>query len=324
MSLISGTMTRYDANALREDLENTITNISPEDTVFLSSIGRQNVRQTLHEWPSDTLASVDGSNAQFEGDDASFTTPASVVRSGNYCQISRKTCIVSDTLEVVDKAGRTRELAYQMTKRGAELKRDQETILLRAQGGNAGGTGTARTLAALLAWIKTNDDFYTTDGASPVWTAGVPSAARTDGGTLRALTETILKNVIQSTWTSGGTPRVLMVGPVNKQRVSGFSGIATRNFDLSNTSPKPTAIIAAADVYVSDFGVIRVVPNRFQRERDAFLLDWAMLKLGVLRGYRTVPLAKTGDAEKQMLITEYTLIVRQEAGLGGAFDLTTT
>lgn len=324
MSLISGTMTRYDASSLREELADTIINISPEDTPFMSSIRKESTKQTLTEWTTDSLASVDGSNAQLEGDDASFTTPAATTRVGNYTQISRKTVIVSDTLDEVDKAGRRRELAYQLTKRGAELKRDQETIFLRAQGGNAGGTGTARTLAGLLAWIKTNDDFYTTDGASPVWTAGVPPAARTDGGTLRALTETITKNVIQSIWTQGGTPRVIMVGPVNKARISGFSGIATRNFDLSNVSPKPTAIIASADVYVSDFGTLRVLPNRFQRERDAFFLDWDMLSMPVLRPYRTKVLAPTGDAEKRMLITEYTLKVKQEAGIGGAFDLTTT
>lgn len=323
MALVSGTATRYDMKGLREDLTDAIYNISPEETPFMSSIGRGKAKQTLHEWQTDSLASADGTNAQLEGDDASFSTPAATTRVGNYTQISRKTLILSDTLEVTDKAGRRSELAYQLAKRGAELKRDMETIFLRAQAGVAGGTGTARTLAALNAWVKTNVDFHTTTGGNPTYTSGVPSAARTDG-TQRAFTETILKNVIEDVWTAGGSPKVLMVGPYNKTVVSGFSGIATRNFDLSNVDPQPTAIIAAADVYVSDFGTLRVVPNRFQRERDGWVLDWDMLEVDYLRPMSQKKLARTGDAEKRMMVVEYTLKVKQEAGIGLAADLTTS
>lgn len=323
MALVSGTATRYDMKGLREDLTDAIYNISPEETPFMSSIGRGKAKQTLHEWQTDSLAAADGTNAQLEGDDASFSTPGATTRVGNYTQISRKTLILSETLDAVDKAGRRSELAYQLAKRGAELKRDMETIFLRAQAGVAGGTGTARTLAPLNAWVKTNVDYHTTTGGNPSYTSGVPSAARTDG-TQRAFTETILKNVIEDVWTSGGSPKVLMVGPYNKTVVSGFSGIATRNFDLSNVDPQPTAIIAAADVYVSDFGTLRVVPNRFQRERDAWVLDWDMCEVDYLRPMSQKKLAKTGDAEKRMMIVEYTLKVKQEAGIGLAADLTTS
>lgn len=319
MALITGTATRYDMNGLREDLADIIYDISPTDTPFMSSIGRGSCSQTLHEWQTDELAAADPNNAVLEGDEASFATPAATVRVGNYTQISRKTVIISGTLETVDKAGRRSELAYQIAKRGRELKRDMETIFLANQGGNAGGVGTARRLAGLGAWVKTNTD-AAGDGGDPTYTAGVPNAARTDG-TPRAFTETILKNVIQQVWTSGGNPRVLMVGPYNKTVVSGFSGIATRNFDLSNVSPRPTAIIAAADVYVSDFGVLRVIPNRFQRERDAWVLDFDLLSVRYLRPIQQERLAKTGDAEKRMILAEYTLRVNQEAGLGLAADL---
>lgn len=326
MALVSGTATRYDMKGLREDLADIIYNISPTETPFMSSIARGSCTQTLHEWQTDTLASADGANAQLEGDDAAYTTPAASVRVGNYTQISRKTLVLSGTLEAVDKAGRRSELAYQIAKRGQELKRDMETIFLRAQGGDAGGVGTARTLAGLNAWIKTNTDFLGTGtpGANPVYTSGVPGAARTDCSNVHAFTETILKNVISKVWTAGGTPKVLMVGPFNKARVSGFAGIATRNFDMSNVDPSPTAIIASADVYVSDFGTLRVVPNRFQRERDAWVLDWDLLSCRFLRGIKQEKLAKTGDAEKRLITAEYTLRVNQESGLGGAFDLTSS
>jgi len=326
MALVSGTATRYDMNGLRESLHDRIYDISPEETPFIMGAGRgPNAKQTLEEWQTDSLAAADGTNAQLEGDDASFSTPAATTRVGNYTQIMRKTLVLSDTLEQVDKAGRRSELAYQLAKRGSELKRDLETVLLRAQGGNAGAAGTARTLAGMNAWLKSNTNFYTTDGADPTYTSGVPGAARTDGGTLRAFTETIAKDVIQSGWTNGANFSTLMVGPVNKQRVStSFSGIATRNYDLSNVAAKPMAAIASIDVYVSDFGVLRVVPNRFQRERDAWFIDWEYVELRYLRPLQQTKLAKTGDAEKRMMVQEVTLCVKQEAALGGAFDLTTT
>lgn len=320
MALVSGTATRYDMVGLRESLADTIFNISPEETPFQSSAARGKAKQTLEEWQTDSLAAA-AANAQLEGDDAAYSTPAATTRVGNYCQISRKTLILSDTLEVVDKAGRRSELAYQIAKRGAELKRDMEFIMLQNTAGNAGAAGVARNLAALPVWIKTNDDLGAT-GASGSG-APVPTVARTDG-TQRAFTETILKTVIKNVWTEGGNPRVLMVGPHNKAVVSGFSGIATRNFDISNTSPKPTAIIASADVYVSDFGTLRVIPNRFQRERDAFVLDFELIEVRYLRPIEQKKLAKTGDAEKRMIVTEYTLCVKQEAGLGMAADLTTS
>jgi hypothetical protein len=309
---------------LRESLMDIIYDISPEETPFMSSAGvGPRATQTLVEWQTDALEAVNGSNAVVEGDDPkTFSTPAASVRVGNYCQISDKTIAISDTLEVVDKAGRRSELAYQVSRKGRALKRDQETIFLRAQGGDSGGLATARTLAAMLAWVKTNTSFYTTDGADPVYTSGVPAVPRTDGGTLRAFTETIAKDVIQQGWTAGAMPNIIMVGPVNKQRVSGFAGIATQNID--QTAPKPAVIVGSANLYVSDFGTFRVIPNRFQRERDAWFMDFEYVEVRYLRPHQVVKLAKTGDNEKRHLKAEYTLVVKNEAALGGAFDLTTT
>lgn len=324
MALISGTATRYTINqGIRESLHDAIYNISPEDTPFMSGAGRgPRAKQTFEEWQIDSLEAPDGNNAHLEGDEASFVTPADTVRVGNVCQISRKTLILSDTLEVVNKAGRRSELAYQLAKKGAALKIDQETIFLRAQGGDLGAEGTPRRLASLNAWVKTNTD-HAGDGADPVYTSGLPTAARTDG-TPRPVTETIVQNVIQQGWTNGAKFRTLLAGAFVKTQISKFEGIAQRNFDLSNVSPRPTAIIAAADVYVSDFGVMRVIPSRFQRPRDLWFIDWEMVEVMYLRPHQTSVLAKTGDSHKRLMVVEYTLKVRNEAGLGGAFDLQTS
>lgn len=321
MAAVSGTYTRYDAIGLREDLADVIYNISPEDTPFISGIGRESAKQTLHEWQTDSLADVDTDNAVVEGDEASFSTPSPTTRVGNYTQISRKTASVSGTLEEVDKAGRKSEMAYQLAKRGAELKRDMEAILLSNQGANAGAFGTPRRLAGMGAWVKTNTNFGV-DGADPTYIAGVPPTGRTDG-TQRPFTEEIAKDVIQQAWSEGGSPKVLMVGPYNKSVVSSFEGIAQRVVNIGNPG-SVTGIVAAADVYVSDFGTLRVLPNRFQRERDAWFLDFDLVKLATLRNFRQEKLAKTGDADKRMILVEYTLRVNQEAGLGLAADLTTS
>jgi hypothetical protein len=320
MAIVTNTFTTYSAKGIREDLSNVITNISPEETPYMSNIGRENVSNSLYEWQTDVLAAA-AANAQLEGDDVtSFDSVTATVRLQNYAQISRKTIVLSATEETVNKAGRRSELAYQIAKRGSELKRDQEFSMLNSAVAAAGNTTTARATASLQAFLKTNVDMQT-NGASPSYTT-LPNSARTDGN-VRTFTETILKNVIQKVWTSGGTPKILMVGPVNKQRVSGFSGIASSRFNIDGGA-RPATIVGAADIYVSDFGNVQVVPNRFQRERDAFVIDPDYAKMTVLRPYQQVELAKTGDAEKRMLIVEWGHKVLAEDAHGIAADLITS
>lgn len=320
MTIVTNTFTTFDAKGIREDLSNVITNIAPEETPYQSNIGRESVSNSLFEWQTDTLAAA-AANKQLEGDDvASFDAVTATVRMQNYAQISRKTIVLSATEEVVNKAGRRSELAYQIAKRGSELKRDQEFTMLNGAVAAAGNTTTARGTASLGAFVKTNVDMQT-NGANPSYTT-LPSSARTDGN-VRTFTETILKNVIQQVWTSGGTPKILMTGPVNKQRVSGFSGIASSRFNIYGGA-RPATIIGAADIYVSDFGNVQVVPNRFQRERDAWVIDPEYAKMTTLRPYQQIELAKTGDAEKRMLIVEWGHKVLAENAHGLAADLITS
>ena len=320
MAIVTNTFTTFDAKGIREDLSNIITNIAPEETPYMSNIGRESISNSLFEFQSDTLAAA-AANKQIEGDDvASFDAVTATVRLQNYAQISRKTIILSATEEVVNKAGRRSELAYQIAKRGAELKRDQEFTMLNGAVAAAGSTSVARGTASLGAWVKTNVDMQT-NGTNPSYTT-LPNSARTDGN-VRTFTETILKNVIQQVWAAGGSPKILMTGPVNKQRVSGFSGIASSRFNI-NGGEKPATLIGAVDVYVSDFGNVSVIANRFQRERDAWVLDPEYAKMVVLRPYQQVELAKTGDAEKRMLLVEWGHKVLAENAHGLAADLITS
>ena len=320
MTIVTNTFTTYSAKGIREDLSNIITNIAPEETPFQSNIGKESVTNTLYEWQTDTLQAA-ATNAQLEGDDVGTYDPVTAtVRMQNYCQISRKTVVLSATEEIVNKAGRKSELAYQLAKKGSELKRDMELIMTNSQVASAGSTSAARTTGSILAFIKTNTDAQT-NGVEPSYTT-LPNSLRTDGN-VRTFTETILKNVIQKVWTSGGTPKILMTGPVNKQRVSGFSGIAATRFNIDGGA-RPATIVGAADVYVSDFGNVSVVANRFQRERDGLVIDPEYATVAYLRPFQQIELAKTGDAEKRMLVVEYGLKINAENAHGLAADLVTS
>jgi hypothetical protein len=316
------TFTRFDAVGAREDLSDVIYDISPQETPIMSSIGKTKATAVYHEWQSDSLAAATTANAAVEGADATAATLSPTTRIGNYTQIIQKVVQVSGTLESVDKAGRKSEKAYQLAKASAELKRDIEAIITANQGQSAGNSSTARKLGSLLSYIQTNTNKgsgTTTAGEDPT-TIGV--STRVDADTTRTFTETMLKDVVQKVFTSGGTPSLLVVPPALKQVVSNFTGLAQHCYN-SNASGEVT-ILAGADLYQSDFGVISIVPNRFMRSRDALVLDPEYAALAYLRPFQTNDLAKTGDSEKTQILAELTLEVRNEAAHGGVFDLSAT
>jgi hypothetical protein len=309
---------RYTAVGAREDLTDVIYDISPTDTPIMSSIGKTKATSVYHEWQTDSLAAATTSNALVEGASATEATISPTTRLGNYTQIVGKTVMVSGTLLASDLAGRKSEMAYQLAKASAEIKRDIETIITANQGQTAGTSGSAaRKMGSLLSYIKSNTNVSagTTAGGDPT-TLGV--STRTDG-TTRTFTETILKDVIKQVFESGGTPSVLMVSPALKQTVSAFTGLAAQRYQVP-TSGQAT-ILAGADLYQSDFGVLQIVPNRFMRTRDALVLDPEYAALAYLRPFQTNDIAKVGDAEKKQILAELTLEVRNEAAHGGAFDL---
>ena len=323
MAIIANTSTRYSVTGIRESLSDIIYNISPSTTPFLSNLSKKrSVRNTFFEWQSDSLSSA-SANSQLDGDDISaFPALAQTARLGNYTQIMRKVGIIADNLNgAIDEAGRRSELAYQITKAGNELKRDVEFNMCGVNtAANAGAAGTARVTASLSAFIRTNSS-RGTGGANPTVANGVVNAAATDSSNanLRAATEVLLKPVIQAVWGQGGDPKFLLVGPHVKGVVSGFAGIAAQRYMAPSDSP--TTIVGAADVYMSDFGSLSIVPSRFSRPRDAYIIDPDLIEISTLRPMQQVSLAKTGDAEQFMILTEWGLQVNNEAGIGVLADL---
>jgi len=304
------TFQTYQSIGNREDLTDVIYNISPTDTPFMSSVGKTKATAVYHEWQTDALAAAVANNAAVEGADATSLTVTPTARVGNRTQISTKTVQIAGTQESVDKAGRKSEKAYQLAKASSELKRDMEKTLLSNNVAAAGNSSTARTLGGLQAWLGTNAVL----GASG--TAGSGGTTARVSGTDAAFTEAMLKSAVKQAFVQGGNPSVLMVTPTQKQVVSGFAGIAEQRYQAPSNAP--TTIVGAADVYLSDFGTLSVVPNRFMTADSddngevAFVLDPEYAAVAYLRPFQTNELAKTGDSEKTQLLVEYTLEVKNE------------
>ena len=311
------TQTSYTTTApLREDLENVIYNVSPTETPILSSIAKVTATAVKHEWQTDTLASAVDTNAAIEGADAVSSAASAPTRLNNYCQIFTKSPQVSGTYESVSKAG-TNGMASELVKKGLEMKRDIETSICANKAYDAGAATVARVLAGIPAWLTTNTSAGS-GGADPV-TIGATARTDASAGNRRAFTEDLLAGVIQSCWDNGGQPDTIYVGSFNKRVASGFSGNATKFKNAEDGK-----IMAAADIYVSDFGELKIVPNRFMRSRDALVVQSDMLAFATMpgRNMKVEDLAKTGDSLRKQIITEGTLVMRNESAHGIVADLT--
>lgn len=318
MAVPAGTFSVGRAVGNREDLQDKIYMISPSDTPFISMAGQGSAEAVLHEWQTDTLAAVDANNAGLEGDDPSIALAAPTARLGNNVQIFRKTVGVSGTQEAVKKAGRTSEMDYQTAKRGKELKRDMERILSGEQARSAGtvdGSGyqtAARKSRGMEHFITTNVS-YGASGAN-----GANDTTALTDGTQRDLTEALFKGVVKAAWEQGGEPDVAIMGPTAKTVASGFTGRSSaREIVAANK------VQASASVYASDFGDIKFLPSRFTRARTTLILDKNFYKVAYLRRMKRIPLAKSGDNEKLLLLCEACLQVGNEAAHGKVADLNT-
>jgi hypothetical protein len=327
MAVITDTFLTYDAKGIREDLSDLISDISPTQTPFISNIGTRSAEQTYFEWQTDALSAASATPVVEGQDLGTFTAVTPTARLGNYCQINMVDFIISGTEQKVEKAGRSSEVAYQAAKAAKELKRNVEkAALLNGVGAVVGGTAIARVTAGFPGWLKTNET--STNVTAPSYSGSTPTGAAQvwkSFGTPTAFTEAMLKTTMQECYSSGGEPSMLMVSPFNKTAVSAFSGIASSRYNVDGA--EPSVIIGAADIYVSDFGNLSVVPNRFfttviDAGAGSLMNDWALLvdtdevKMATLRPYQMKDLASTGDADKRMMLVEWGLQVNNEAAHG--------
>jgi hypothetical protein len=320
MAVPSNTFQRSNKVSVRESLHDTISNISPTQTPFISNIGSGSANQTYEEWLTDTLAAPDPDNAVINGDDAANDALTDAVRLGNYTQLMDKVVGISTTAQAVKSAGNHTKMSVQMLKKSKEIKRDMES---RACGNFAAvplADGTAGKTAGMVAFIRTNGSRGAGGAAATLsgTTSGYVDAAATNG-TLRTVTEDMLKDAIQDAWNEGGEPSMALMSGTLKQKFSTFSGIA----DLRRDAPgnKAATIIGAADVYVSDFGNISFVPSRFTTGRDVSIIDPSLWTVLYLQRFNTTDLAKTGHADRKLLSVEWTLKCANELGNANIADV---
>lgn len=318
MTQPTGTFSSYDAKGIREDLSDMIFDVSPEETPLYTMCKKVKARNTNHEWQTDALRSS-GTNAHIEGDDTTAVARGATVRLGNYTQIFKDAVVVPDTDDGLDKAGRTKEIAYQSLKMAKEQKLDIEKALFDNNAKVAGDDSTPRELAGLPAWLKTNTVFESgNSGADP---AGTGANARTDDGTPVAFSQARFDTCMQAIWESGGRPDKVFLSAFQMNKALAFVG---NNNQRSTVQGAGAKVINDLGVYVTPWGNVEFVPVRENRSRDVFILQSDKWAVATLRGTKNVELAKTGDATKRQIVTELTLESRNEKASGAVYDNTTS
>lgn len=316
MTKVTNAVATYDVTTNREDLIDQVYRITPADTPFMSSVPRAKATAVLHEWSTQALSSVNTANARLEGDALSRAASTNPARKQNYCQISSRDATVTGTQRAVNPAGIDDLMAYQMSLKSVELRKDMEAILLGNTGQNAGNTTTARVLRSFNAWISGNGS----RGANGADSTAVTAAA-TDGtaGDIRTLDESMLKDAIKDAFDDGGEPTIAFVGSFNKQKISTFTGRSSQQQIVAQNT-----ILGSASIYGSDFGDIKIVPNRTQRGRDVFVVDPTKVAVAYLRGFEPQELGRVGDAVTRDIISEYTLEMRHPDAHALIADLATS
>lgn len=310
------TSTVSNTAGLAEDFEDIIFDVSPEETPMLTMAKRKKATAKLHQWQTDALATASSNKAE-EGADASYATAAGSTTLSNYCQISTKSVDISRTLDIVNKYGRKSEVAYQLMKRGKELKRDMEFTICRNQ---PSASTTARATAGWECMISSNlvrsnagqtTDYSVRGFSAASWTAP-------EDGSVTTFIEADLTSALGLAWDDGGDPSVIMMSKLNKNRFNAFSGVATKYNEVKGTSQ--AIISGAADMYVSSYGNHTVKLNRYMRDTAVFCLDPEYISVAYLDGIKKEKMAKTGDSERWLLTVEYALVCDSQdahASIGG-------
>jgi hypothetical protein len=273
--------TTYDIVGAKEDISDIITSLTPTKTPFQSMIGSESIKNRIHQWQEDALASA-AANAQLEGFTAADKTLVATTMRSNNTQILSTTVNVSGSTDAEATYGRAKETAYQLRKASQELKRDLEYALVTsAQTAVVGSNGVARVFAGVQAQIN----------------SGMTTAVA------GALTEAAFAANNQLLYTAGSEATTFMVKPADAVRVAAWASATGRTRDVGDEQK----IVMAINVLITPFGTLRVVINRAMPTANALLMDADYWKLLAFRPWFRETLAKTGDSNRIMIVGEYSL-----------------
>jgi len=316
MAVPSNTQMTYATIGVREDLENNIYKVSANLTPFTNMIGKASVNQPYHEWETYSTRAA-ATNANEQGDDTAASASEQPVRVGNRTQIFKDGGTISETTKATVVAGQSDTEAWQKLQKSEGIIKDIEYAFLTNQASVTAAGSTAPKLGGFQAWITSNVS-RGSGGSSGGFSAGTVAAAT--NGTQRPFTEALLKTVLASSFSNGASNiSYALVSATHKQTFSAFTGIADIRAEVKGTNQ--ATIYAGADVYVSDFGSLTVVPVQYPLTRDVLLVDPSMWSVGTLRPMKVEPLAKTGDGSKFQIVAEKTLICRNQKASAVIADL---
>jgi hypothetical protein len=305
----------------REDLIDKIFNTSPSETPISSAMGRVTAVSDFHEWQTDSLAAANPANKMIDGDDATLDAQVATLRLGNHLQVFNGTVGVSRRANIVKKAGRTMELPYLKGKKMLELKRNIEAMVLSPTQVAIAATTSVAGQSGGLGVQAVSNPLHNGAGATAAWTSGAPTAAVT-AGTNRTFTKALLDTACQNIYTTSGQfAEMLVVSPAHKGLFSAFASIAQNRFEVKGK--QQGVVVGGAEVYMSDFGAISVVPHYLLAGSDtAYVLNTDYMELAFLDGFKTVDLAKTGDSDKVLITADCCLAVRAPTAISKIANLT--
>lgn len=322
MAAITNTVLTTAAVGNRETLSDIISMITPKDTPIYDMAGKEKLDGKHPEWEYEALRAP-GSNVQTEGDEFTFNAQVAPTRVGNWSQILRDSWIYSATQQAVDNAGNQEKATKAKIKAGINVRKDIELAIVS---NTASVSGAARVSGGLPSWLITNVSRGAT-GANGGYSSGTGLTVAATNGTLRTFTKALLDGVMQAAYQSGGNVTKVVGSPYIKSVfVTFMSDANVAAFRYSADGEGKNTLVANADIYEGPFGKVAFMPNRVMAAsagvaRNVFLLDPDMVKWGNLRPIQEAEVAKTGDAEKGVIIGEGCLKIGNEAGLGVVADV---
>jgi len=322
---------------INEDVMQKIFDISKIPLPFTDLVGSTTHKNERFDWVVDELRAPDVTNARVDGSDAGAAAEAGGARVGNHSQISDEVIAVSYRADASDTIGRTKELAYRITRGNQQIRRDVEAIALNNQGSVAGTDTVAGVTGGLPTWIETtvlgaDGSDQTAAAGGHNMTTGLTEQFTAAAGT--GLSFQAVKDAIQGVYEQGGEVTHLMsnpgvIGALSTYMFDNEARVATLTSDQGAPANSKATALSSVNVLVSDFGTIKLVPNRLQPYDEngnavAFLLDPEYVSLSYLEGYRTDTLAKTGLAEKRQISVDWGLRVHTEKAHGMIINIDPT
>lgn len=280
---MAATAFSYDDKAVREDLLDVLTNLSPTDTQLVTGLGTSTAQAQRHEWLIDTLSTVK-TNAYAEGADFSAPTITNPTRLINYTQIARQGYQVSDTERAVNTANFSNRMSYEAGKALKMLKNDMEYAVMRGSlaCGASGVTGQVKGIKNWLSLVTAQ--------------SGI------------SLSELMLNDYLQNVWDNGTEVNAIYCPMYIKRKISAFTSGATKNYDQSDRR-----LVNVIDIYEADAAkVVKLFAHRHvtvsgDDNYDIVGINEDLFKVAYLRKPMSRPLSKIGDSSRAEVLSEFTL-----------------